>query len=169
MRDPAGELADRLHFLALLQAGFEVALLGHVVGDDHQARRVADLALHRTDGRAADELAAVAAAAGAFAIGVAEPLRFGDQRVELRRRHIEERRRGLVGHLVARVAENVLRAGLPRRDAPAVIEHEQRVVLDAVEHQAHPRLDFAQPAFRGAALPLSGVGDELRVVEGRGA
>ena len=83
MRDAAGELADRLHLLALAQAGFEVALLGDVVGDDHEARRVADLALQRTDRRGADELAAVAAAAGAFAIGVTEPLGFGEQRLEL--------------------------------------------------------------------------------------
>ena len=77
-------------------------------------------------------------------------------------------RRGLVRHLVARVAEHVLRAGLPGRDASTVVEHEHRVVLDAVEHQAHPRLDFAEPAVGGAALALAALGNQARVVERRG-
>ena len=73
----------------------------------------------------------------------------------------------MIGDLVRRVAEDVLRAEVPRGDAAAVVDHEHRVVGDAVEHQAHARLDFAQAPIRDAPLALATLDDELRVIERR--
>ncbi len=54
---------------------------------------------------------------------------------------------------------------MPARDPAGRVEHEHRVVLDAVEHQLDAGLDLAQAAVGGRAFLLAPFGDELGVVE----
>ena len=84
------------------------------------------------------------------------------------RGHPVDHARVLIANLIGRVAEELLRAGVPRRHAPVVVEHEHRVVREAVEHEAHARLDLAQAAIGGALRPVSTLEEELGVIQGRG-
>ncbi len=166
--DAAGELPDRFHLLALTEPRFEIAPLGDVAGDRDEPAQVVVIVFERPDQCGADEPRAIPPPAHAFALVGAAIVRAREHRRELAVGHVEERRRRLVGHLVTGVPEHVVGADMPGDDAAMFVEHEHRVVLDAVEHQTHLRFGLAQTAIGRAPFPFARLGDQVAVVERHG-
>ena len=165
--DAAGELPDRFEFLALAETRFEIASLGDIAGHADEPGEPFPAVGERPEHGGADEAAAVLAAAHAFALGVTQLARVLEPSIEGADRRVEQRGDGLVLHFRGGIPEDVLSARLPADDRAAVVEDEHRVVLDAVEQQAHPRFGFAQPAIGGAPIALPRLGDHVRMVERR--
>ena len=192
MGDAAGELAKRFHLLRLrelllrpLERGLGFAFLGHVAGDFHEPGQRADLVADRLDHGARPEQALVTPHApaldGAFAfVGgeVERPRRLAALLLLLGVEAAEV----LSDDLRRSVLVNALRAHVPIRDVTAAVEHEDRVVGDALNHRAKTPLALHQRLLRLAALgdvllergfdPLAlldlGVQDLCRVLEARG-
>ena len=120
VRDAAGELADRLHLLALSQAVLEIAPLGDVARDGDEPVEIVRRrsASGRIDGRA-DERARRRAAGTARRARRARARRASSSSAaKLDLRQVEERRRRLDRRISSlRIAEHVLGAGLPGDDA----------------------------------------------------
>ena len=163
--DAAGQLADGLHLLCLPQPAFHLPALGHVPYDGDKPVEPIHVARQRTHDDRADEGRAVRAAADAFPLSAPAPAGLLEEGLAVCFGQSEQRRRRCVLHHRGAGAEDVLGARRPRDDAAAMVEHEQRVVLDRLEHQAHPRLDLPQTAVGGLARAFALVTHEVGVFQ----
>ena len=145
MRDAAGELADRLHALHLQHALVDAlemllrkTLFRHVARDlaeaDQRAGRIED----RVDHHARPETVAALADAPAFRFEAA--LRLG--LAQSAPRHVDgavllgiEQREMLADDLFLPIPLDALGPAVPARNPAGGIEHEDRVVVDALDHQ----------------------------------
>ena len=162
--DAAGQLAERFHLLRLgelllrpLERGLRLPSLGDVAGDLHEADERADLVADRLDHDARPEQALVAPHAPAF-----------DDAFALVGGELERARRlaalllllgiepaeVLADDFRRRVLVDALRTHVPVGDVSVPVEHEDRVVGDALDD--HPKAPFA---FHERLLRLAALGD----------
>ena len=160
--DAAGQLAERLHLLRLgelllrpLERGLRLPPLGDVARDLHEADERAHLVADRLDHDARPEQALVAPHAPALDDVLA--LVGGD--LEGARRLAAlllllgiEPAEVLADDLGRRVLVDALRAHVPVGDVAVRVEHEDRVVGDALDHHAKAPFAFHQRLLRLAAL-----------------
>ena len=169
VRDPAGQLADRLHLLGLREGGagslkllLGLLLLGHVAGDLGEAEQLSVLVEDPVDHDAGPEPRPVLAQPPAFAL---EPplarggsdLAFGFASGAVFRG--EKDREMPPDDFVRGIALDPLAAEVPVRDAAFRIEHVDRVIGDALHQDAKPFLALAQRGLR--ADPLRHVAGDL--------
>src|SRR5262249_46708739 len=189
----AVELADRFHLLRLselllrsLERSLSLPSLGHVAGDVHETRERADLVAHGLDHRARPEQALVPPHApaldGAFALVAGELERARGLSALLLLLGVESTE-VLSDNLRRAVLVDALPAHIPIGDVTAAVEHEDRVIGDALNHRAKTPFAFHERLLRLAALgdvvfergfgPLAlldlGVQDLGRVLEGGAA
>ena len=160
--DAAGELAEGLHLLRLgelflrpLERGLGLPPLGHVAGDVYEPGERADLVAHRLDHGARPEQALVAAHAptldDAFALVAGEMERACRLAALLLLLGVEAAE-VLSDNFGRGILMDSLRAHVPIGDGAAAVEHEDRVVRDALNDGAKPPFALHQRLLRLAAL-----------------
>ena len=194
VRDAAGQLAERLHLLRLrelllrpLERRLRFPPLGDVARDVHEADQRADLVADRLDHGARPELALVAPHApaldGIFAL-VGGDLERARRLAALLLLLGIEAAEVLADDFRRRVLVDALRAHVPVGDVAVAIEHEDRVIGDALDDHAKAPLAFDQRLLRLAPLgdvvlaarlrracvcSISVCSTSLACLEGRGA
>ncbi|OIQ68130.1 hypothetical protein GALL_502800 [mine drainage metagenome] len=169
MRQSAGQLADRLHFLGLKQgfAGLfkrqlRLLLFRNVTGDLAETDKRAKVVADRRQDRACPKQAAVLPDAPAFRFK--PPLARGDfkrlARLVLTAVFFRvEQGKGLSNDLLPPVALDFLRTQIPVADPALLIQHKNRVVRDALHQQ--PELFLALPDRALCHFPLGQVPGNL--------
>ena len=148
MREAAGELADRLHLLRLAHPLLAGPALGQVAGDLGEADEAAAVVADGGDDDVGPEARAVLAQPPALQLVFADIGGLGEGACRNAGGAVGlgiEAREMLADDLLALIALDALRAGIPAHDIAARIDHEDCVVGHRVDQQGQMLLGRLEP------------------------